>query len=150
MKGFLAGVGAANVLFALTSFAYWSGHAAAAAPPNRQQVGSIKLADLPLNRSFQVALPSTAFSPIPGQSAFEITLPFPPTSGIAISQAVNFAGSSGQIIVDGVPVARFDGTEFDPPILVRPGSTLTIICSTFGNNPPSLRLGGWTLGLGDV
>lgn len=143
MKTFMSGVGAATVLFALTSFAYWSGHAAGVVPLARQQVGPIKISDLPLNRSFQAHFNVSHYNS-------PTTLTFPATAGIAITQLIGPSNFSTFIGVNGAQLRGGQGEiKFDPPIIVTPGSTLTLgTDNPFG--PDSVTLGGWTLAPGDV
>ena len=168
MKGFLAGVGAATVLFALTSFAYWSGRseAAAAAAPAAARTGGVVLRDLPLYRGFQAVVPLT---PLPS-GAVEMSTVFPPTLGAAITQmslrSLGEVAASVEIRIDGGVVAeRSHNTVsgatglapladfvFDPPVVVPPGHSFGIRLSglTSQLTSCSASIGGWVLFPGDV
>ncbi len=169
MKGFLTGACAATVLFALTSFAYWSGKTESAVSPAlvAKPTGPVVLRDLPLNRSFQANVPYS------NNDVFaQMSLQCPPTAGVAITQIVGSANIGGggiyrvEIRINGTTVARRGPPQttsgaavpaaveftFDPPIIAPPNAAIMLVIEDPWYYPTigSLTIGGWTLGLGDV
>ncbi len=169
MKGFLAGVGAATVLFALTSFAYWSGKAERVAqpPPTARRTGPLRIEDLTLDRAFRQRIDV----PLVGSA---LAVPFPPTVGVVIrSLTTTRSGDPDNgslqvhMAINGTPDERVmfgliygynsdadrgQTVTLDPPLVVRPGDALTMWFEGLSASQTSLNLtiGGYFVYPGEV
>jgi hypothetical protein len=134
MNRFLLGALAMGAIFVLTSFAVGTRRAPTTGGP------AWTVSQYQLDRAFRIQLPNM-LSPVTTQA--------PATSGLIITQLKAANSSAVRVAVDGV----FEDIDFgnsqgpwtvhdlNPPIIVRPGQSLTIT-PTYGQ--PVLTIAGYT------